>query len=203
MDEGENLREDPVRRIGVESDRDDEHDRQNRCRDPLFARGPGNATQLKPHPANEFAWVRPVTRWSRRCFTTHCDLSGNWQGGQDSNLQPTVLETATLPIELPPYGPLLRLAVRLMAAAKAAVLAQLEPFRRFLLIFLRVVIAAFAFRTRHNDHHAILFFCHFYKPQNQEPTLNKRTRRSVQGPIIASAEGVRQASRGGRAPGRN
>src|SRR5271170_3510758 len=25
-----------------------------------------------------------------------------WQGGQDSNLQPTVLETATLPIELPP-----------------------------------------------------------------------------------------------------
>src|ERR1700684_2253830 len=27
-----------------------------------------------------------------------------WQGGQDSNLQPTVLETATLPIELPPYS---------------------------------------------------------------------------------------------------
>src|SRR5579859_6661455 len=27
-----------------------------------------------------------------------------WQGGQDSNLQPTVLETATLPIELPPYA---------------------------------------------------------------------------------------------------
>src|SRR5271165_1362010 len=26
-----------------------------------------------------------------------------WQGGQDLNLQPTVLETATLPIELPPY----------------------------------------------------------------------------------------------------
>src|SRR5262245_6608939 len=26
-----------------------------------------------------------------------------WQGGRDSNPQPTVLETATLPIELPPY----------------------------------------------------------------------------------------------------
>ena len=26
-----------------------------------------------------------------------------WQGRQDSNLQPTVLETATLPIELYPY----------------------------------------------------------------------------------------------------
>ncbi len=30
---------------------------------------------------------------------------GLWQGGQDSNLQPTVLETATLPIELPPFVP--------------------------------------------------------------------------------------------------
>jgi hypothetical protein len=28
---------------------------------------------------------------------------GGWQGGRDSNPQPTVLETATLPIELPPY----------------------------------------------------------------------------------------------------
>src|SRR5205809_298638 len=29
--------------------------------------------------------------------------SSRWQGGRDSNPQPTVLETATLPIELPPY----------------------------------------------------------------------------------------------------
>jgi hypothetical protein len=35
------------------------------------------------------------------CFHSCCD---SWQGGQDSNLQPTVLETATLPIELPPFG---------------------------------------------------------------------------------------------------
>src|SRR5580698_6005593 len=27
-----------------------------------------------------------------------------WQGGRDSNPQPTVLETATLPIELPPFA---------------------------------------------------------------------------------------------------
>src|ERR1051325_5262759 len=33
-----------------------------------------------------------------------CHLSGAWQGGRDSNPQPTVLETATLPIELPPYS---------------------------------------------------------------------------------------------------
>src|SRR2546426_6830372 len=32
-----------------------------------------------------------------------CHLSG-WQGGRDSNPQPTVLETAALPIELPPCG---------------------------------------------------------------------------------------------------
>lgn len=30
-------------------------------------------------------------------------LKSAWQGRQDSNLQPTVLETATLPIELRPY----------------------------------------------------------------------------------------------------
>jgi hypothetical protein len=47
-----------------------------------------------------------------------------------------------------------------MAAAKAAVLAQFEPFRRFLLIFLRIVVAALALRACHNDHHAVLFFRH-------------------------------------------
>ena len=36
---------------------------------------------------------------------THSILLVNvWQGRQDSNLQPTVLETATLPIELRPYS---------------------------------------------------------------------------------------------------
>src|SRR6185369_8909774 len=30
--------------------------------------------------------------------------TSSWQGGRDSNPQPTVLETATLPIELPPYS---------------------------------------------------------------------------------------------------
>jgi hypothetical protein len=48
-----------------------------------------------------------------------------------------------------------------MAAAKTAVLAQLEPFCRLLLIFLRIVVAALALRARQNDHYAILFFCHF------------------------------------------
>jgi hypothetical protein len=47
-----------------------------------------------------------------------------------------------------------------MAAAKTAVLAQFEPFRRFLFVLLRVVIPALALRARHYDHHAVLFFCH-------------------------------------------
>ena len=36
--------------------------------------------------------------------TLHSQLL-EWQGVQDLNLQPTVLETATLPIELTPYTP--------------------------------------------------------------------------------------------------
>src|SRR5580704_2231374 len=35
--------------------------------------------------------------------TCTLSLSKGWQGGQDSNLQQLVLETRTLPIELPPY----------------------------------------------------------------------------------------------------
>src|SRR5512136_2143052 len=40
---------------------------------------------------------RPLCHPSARYFF------GSWQGVRDSNPQPTVLETATLPIELTPY----------------------------------------------------------------------------------------------------
>jgi hypothetical protein len=86
-----------------------------------------------------------------------------WQGGQDSNLQPTVLETATLPIELPPFGwgsTLLGFPVSFVTAAKAAVLAQLEPVGGVLFVFERVVVPALALRAGHRYHHAVLFFCH-------------------------------------------
>src|SRR4051812_3386140 len=50
---------------------------------------------------------RPLSRsgFQDRRNRPLCHLSGlvNWQGGRESNPQPTVLETATLPIELPPY----------------------------------------------------------------------------------------------------
>lgn len=35
---------------------------------------------------------------------TSRDAPAGLQGGQDSNLQPAVLETAALPIEPPPFG---------------------------------------------------------------------------------------------------
>src|ERR1019366_10723167 len=37
------------------------------------------------------------------CHLSH-PISRDWQGGGGLNPQPTVLETATLPIELPPYS---------------------------------------------------------------------------------------------------
>ena len=47
-----------------------------------------------------------------------------------------------------------------VATAEPAILAQLKPIRRLLLIFLRIVIAALALGARHYDHYAILFFRH-------------------------------------------
>ncbi len=65
---------------------------------------------------------------------------------------------------------LLGLAVRLMAAAEPAVLAQLHVLRGLLLVFLRVVITALALGARHDDHHAILFLSHVPLPRAGLPT---------------------------------
>jgi hypothetical protein len=54
-----------------------------------------------------------------------------------------------------------------VAAAKTAVLAQLEPFRRLLFVFKRVVVAALALRARHHNYHTIIFFCHFKSLEHQ------------------------------------
>src|SRR6187455_270451 len=62
-----------------------------------------------------------------------------WQGRQDSNLQPLVLETSALPVELHPSDvALLRLPVQRVLPAARAELVQLEPPGSFLL-FLRVL----------------------------------------------------------------
>jgi hypothetical protein len=92
-------------------------------------------------------------------YIRHPELAEGWQGGQDSNLQQLVLETRTLPIELPP-STLSSLAMGLVTAAEAAVLAELQPVRGLLLIFLRVVVTALALGAGHHYHHACLFLCH-------------------------------------------
>jgi hypothetical protein len=55
-----------------------------------------------------------------------------------------------------------------VAPAPAAILAQLEPIGRLLLIFLRVVVATFALSAGHHDHHAILFFSHLSLPRDMK-----------------------------------
>ncbi len=47
-----------------------------------------------------------------------------------------------------------------MAAAKAAVLAKLEPIGRVLFILERVVVPALALGAGHRYHHAVFFLCH-------------------------------------------
>ena len=56
---------------------------------------------------------------------------------------------------------LLGFAVRFMAPAKTAVFRKFETVGVVLLILLRVVIAAFALRASHRNHHAVFFFRHF------------------------------------------
>ena len=59
-----------------------------------------------------------------------------------------------------PIARLLGFPVVLVAAAKAAVLAELQPIGRVLFVFERVVITTFAIGASHDYHHAVLFFCH-------------------------------------------
>jgi len=59
-------------------------------------------------------------------------------------------------------------AVGTVTAAETAILAQFQPVGRLLLIFLRVVIAAFTLSARHDNHYAILFFCHLQFTTNMK-----------------------------------
>ena len=74
---------------------DRSHDHHERGVAQLGLGGPGGLLKLTDHFAEEDASA------AERVFH-----SGKWQARRDSNPQPTVLETATLPIELPPYSSL-------------------------------------------------------------------------------------------------
>src|SRR5919112_5248170 len=85
-----------------------------------------------------------------------------WQGRQDSNLQPLVLETSALPIELHPSGRprLLRLPVQLVLPAARAELVQLHAPRVVSLVLARAVRALFADGARQRDHGSVLGLGH-------------------------------------------
>lgn len=60
----------------------------------------GACTNIKTGLAYE---VPPILRIGEQMKKSKYEDLDFWQGRQDSNLQPTVLETATLPIALLPY----------------------------------------------------------------------------------------------------
>ena len=67
MNQLEDLSKQPVDDESEEADSDHERDRQNRCRDPLFARRPRDAAQLQENAAHEF------TRVTRARSPIRCD----------------------------------------------------------------------------------------------------------------------------------
>jgi hypothetical protein len=102
MDQVEEPSEELVYDKGEQPDADDQRDRQYGRRNPFLARRPGYATKLGDDAADEVSTRHRLSR-SLLLFVHQRITSQNWQGGQDSNLQQLVLETRTLPIELPPY----------------------------------------------------------------------------------------------------
>lgn len=93
-----------------------------------------------------------------------------------------------------------------MAAAEAAILLQLEPFGRLLLVLLRVVVPALALTARQDDHDSVLFFCHERTLRGLSHTLKKRTSGSVleassyHGPT--SGRKVKNRSKAAKRPGK-
>jgi hypothetical protein len=55
-----------------------------------------------------------------------------------------------------------------VATAEPAILIELQPIRRLLLIFLRVVVSAFAFAASQNDHHTRFFLRHRFPSGKSE-----------------------------------
>ena len=112
MDHAEDPAEELVDDEREKADADHEHDRQDRRGDPLFARRPGDAAQLRDDAAEEVAarerLGRSLLLFVHQWFTYRKDLAGR------TGLEPatTVLETATLPIELPPSAGVVYLVSR-------------------------------------------------------------------------------------------
>lgn len=92
--------QDAVKHRNVDPHRDRDGDDDQRQLDHRLAGGPGDLLEFWPGleevlaEATEHSAFRLLLRW----IVWRC-----WQGRQDSNLQPLVLETSALPTELHPY----------------------------------------------------------------------------------------------------
>ena len=158
---------------GVEPDDDDQTQCQQRRRNPFFARRPSDPAHFRCDPgekclglrrsrspaagcrsgrrraasrwASPSRLARPIDRWLHRCF----QLKKDWQGGQDSNLQQLVLETRTLPIELPPSAPGTRSATALRRSRRTRKFRRPDSFsllRRLVARRLGAVVTYFVSR---------------------------------------------------------
>ena len=163
MDQVEQPSEKLIQNEREEADEDDEGDRHSCRGHPFFARRPRDAPQFGDHPADEIAAGNGL---GRLLLFVHQRLSPEKLAGR------TGLEPAT-----GDFGDrcatncatalrrrLLRFAMGTMATAPTAILIELEPFRRFLLVLLRIVIPAFALGTGQNHHHARFFLRHLGSP---------------------------------------
>src|SRR5215470_16889875 len=92
---------------------------------------------------------RVVGHHSRIGFMSLLSPRCLWQGWRDSNPQPTVLETAALPIRATPLN--FSFLVRRVLAAEAAILRELQLLGVGLLVLLRRVVPAFALGAREAD----------------------------------------------------
>src|SRR6187402_3409054 len=99
-----------------------------------------------------------------------------WQGRQDSNLQPLVLETSALPIELHPYAAqesvsraaLFCLTVEGMPPTAWAVLLELDPVGIVLLVLGRAVRPVLALGAGEvNDRSVLCSLGHLTKPRSR------------------------------------
>ena len=98
-----------------------------------------------------------------------------WQGWRDSNPQPTVLETAALPIRATPLRSHLSFFVRRVLAAEAAVLGQLQLLRVRLLVLRGRVVLPFALTARQAD----VFLHIVLSGRSTRPEGSKRPRRNI------------------------
>lgn len=186
MDQAEEPSEELIENPGKQTDADDQCDRQNSRRDPLFTRRPRDAPQFGDHASDK---VLTGDSLSRFFVFVHQRFSPEKLAGR-TGVEPATVgfggrcatncATALCDAKHSPFARLLCLAVRPVTAAPAAILASLQPFRRFLLVFLRIVVPALALRARHHDHYARFFLCH-----QPITNMNKTDRGSVRPLMLA------------------